>query len=68
MKIYKTDERFMDFCRFMFEENCAERWDHGMEPYKNAETYIEKNLNYLSDRYREQAKAEKPWHTSIYLK
>ena len=67
MEIYKTDERFMRFCRFMFEENCAERWDHGQKPYPNSEFYIEKNFDFLTNKYREQAKAEKPWQTSIYL-
>ena len=68
MKIYKTDKRFMQFCRFMFEENCAERWAHGIEPYADAEAYTEKNLTYLENRYREQDRTERAWSKSIYLR
>tara|TARA_R110002020_G_scaffold280872_2_gene496640 strand:+ start:449 stop:655 length:207 start_codon:yes stop_codon:yes gene_type:complete len=68
MEIYKTDERFMQFCRFMYDENCQERWHHGQEPYENATQYIDKNLNWLQNKYREQAKTERSWSSSIYLK
>ena len=43
MNIYKTDESFMRFCRFMYDENYEERWAHGQTPYATAEEYIEKN-------------------------
>lgn len=68
MEIWKTDENFMRFCRFMFEENCVERWGAGQEPYKDAEAYIEKNLDYLQNRYRQQARTERAWSKSIYLR
>jgi hypothetical protein len=66
MNIYKTDERFMQFCRLMYDENCRERWSHGQEPYPDATFYIEKNLNFLMDKYRDRAQTGKVWK-SIYL-
>ena len=68
MIIYKTDESFMRFCKFMYYENYEERWEHGQTPYATAEEYIEKNLEWLQDRYRKQAKrSDEGWAKSIYL-
>ena len=66
MKTYKTDERFMHFCRYMYDENCRERWNHGQEPYPDSDFYIEKNLNWLMDKYRDGAQKGNEWQTSIY--
>tara|TARA_B100000029_G_scaffold341630_1_gene333911 strand:- start:1377 stop:1586 length:210 start_codon:yes stop_codon:yes gene_type:complete len=68
MKIYKTDERFMRFCRFMYDENYEERLEHGQIPYATAEEYIEKNLDWLQNQYRIEAKrSDESWARSIYL-
>lgn len=68
MEIWKTDENFRRFCRFMFEENCIERWECGQTLYEDAESYTMKNLDYLENRYRQQAQTESEWSRSIYLR
>ena len=52
----------------MFEENCIERWECGQTLYEDAESYTMKNLDYLENRYRQQAQTESEWSRSIYLR
>jgi len=52
----------------MYYENYEERWEHGQTPYATAEEYIEKNLEWLQNRYRKEAKRnDESWARSIYL-
>ena len=42
---------FMSWCRLMFDENSHERWAHGQQPYKDLNTYVTKNEDWLNDQY-----------------
>ena len=48
-KIKKLD--FITWCKFMFDENTQERWDHGQQPYKDFNTYFSKNEDWLQNQY-----------------
>ena len=34
---------FDEYCRFMYDENCYERWHHGQQPYQSIDDYVMKN-------------------------
>jgi hypothetical protein len=53
MKIENEKEDFISWCRFMFEENCQERWSCGQQPYKSVNVYYNKNKVWLRNRYQE---------------
>ena len=52
MKIEKESAEFKQYCRMMYNENCLERIDFGQTPYKNLNTYLTKNYNFIVDRFK----------------
>ncbi len=44
-------DTFESYCRYMYDENCYERWHHGQKPYQNLEEYVEKNKKWLKERF-----------------
>tara|TARA_R100000329_G_scaffold150653_1_gene144135 strand:- start:4 stop:180 length:177 start_codon:yes stop_codon:yes gene_type:complete len=43
---------FESYCRYMYDENCYERWHHGQKPYNNQEEYVERNKEWLKKQYK----------------
>ncbi len=41
----------MQWCKELYDENCLERHSHGLEPYKNFETYYFKHHLWLDRKY-----------------
>ena len=52
MKMKKDNAEFNLYCRRMYNENCLERPKFGQEPYKNLNTYLTKNYDFIVDRYK----------------
>ena len=52
MKIEKENAEFKQYCQMMYAENCLERLDFGQIPYKNLNTYITKNYDFIVDRFK----------------
>ena len=50
---------FVDFVRYMYDENCAERWEHGDKPYPTAKAYLRKNRSFLEALYKQKKKEYK---------
>ena len=48
------NKAFMDFCRWLYDENCHERSEHGMKPYKHFEVYYFAHTNWLRKQYEER--------------
>ena len=48
-----ADRDFVRFCRYLYEENCYERFHHGQTPYTNFEIYFTKNEEWLQDKFKE---------------
>ena len=47
---------FVSFVRYMYDENCQERWAHGQKPYPTAKAYLRKNRNFLESLYKQKKK------------
>jgi hypothetical protein len=45
---------FQIFVRRMYYKNCRERRDNGQKPYFDWEEYLNKNENYLKQKYQEK--------------
>ena len=52
MKIEKETAEFKAYCQTMYSENCLERLQYGQEPYKNLNTYLTKNYDFIVDRFK----------------
>ncbi len=51
MKITLKNREFRNYCRQMYDSNCAERWEHGQHPYKTMEDYVATNEKWLVNKY-----------------
>jgi len=51
MQQSSNKESFMQWCKELYDENCLERQTHGLEPYKNFETYYFKHHLWLDRKY-----------------
>ena len=40
-------DKFIIWCRYMYDENCKERWEHGQKPYNQFEIYYTRNFKWL---------------------
>ena len=47
---------FVSFVRYMYDENCQERSEHGQKPYPTAKAYLRKNRNFLESLYKQKKK------------
>lgn len=47
---------FDEYCRFMYDENCYERWHHGQQPYQSIDDYVMKNKKWLQEQYQNEKK------------
>ena len=47
---------FTSFVRYMYDENCHERSEHGQKPYPTAKAYLRKNRNFLESLYKQKKK------------
>ena len=54
MKNEKEKTSFMNWCKFMFDENTNERWLNGQHPYKDFNTYYRKNQEFLENKYEKE--------------
>ena len=52
----KDTRSFLDFVRYMYSENCRERFEFGLKPYPTAKAYLRKNRNFLESLYKEKKK------------
>jgi hypothetical protein len=59
-------DNFQIFVRRMYYKNCAERRECGEQPYFEWQEYLEKNENYLKQRYEEQ-KNKKTEHSGTIV-
>ena len=48
------DPYFINFINTMFSENCLERFRYGEEEYPDAETYYNKNKEFLKREYNKR--------------
>ena len=48
------NKAFMDFCHWLYDENCYERSHHGMKPYKHFEVYYFTHGKWLRKQYEER--------------
>ena len=48
------NKAFMDFCKWLYDENCNERSHHGQEPYKHFEVYYFAHTKWLREQYEER--------------
>lgn len=48
-------DNFIIWCRYMYDENCKERWEHGQKPYKQFEIYYTRNFKWLKDKYKDES-------------
>ena len=47
-------EKFKNFCRFMYDENCIERSRSGLDIYKDFDIYYTSNFDYLKKEYNKR--------------
>ena len=48
------NKAFMDFCKWLYDENCHERREHGQRPYKHFEVYYMTHTKWLREQYEER--------------
>jgi len=48
------NKAFMDFCKWLYDENCHERREHGQRPYKHFEVYYFAHTRWLRTQYEER--------------
>ena len=48
----KDNAEFNSYCNMMYNENCLERPKFGQTPYKNLNTYLTKNNDFIVDRFK----------------
>ena len=48
----KDNAEFESYCQMMYSENCLERHEHGQKPYRNLESYLTKNYDFIVDRFK----------------
>ena len=53
-----SNKAFMDFCKWLYDENCHERSHHGQEPYKHFEVYYFVHTKWLRKQYEEREQAK----------
>ena len=58
MKMKKDDAEFNLYCQRMYNENCLERPKFGQTPYKNLDTYLTKNYDFIVDRFKKGKRPE----------
>ncbi len=60
MVVDGDNKAFMQFCRWLYDENCYERSHHGQKPYGSFNAYFTKNKAWLNEEYgrRERNKAD----------
>jgi len=56
MVLDSDNKAFMDFCRWLYDENCWERWEHGQKPYERFEVYYSSHTKWLRQQYEERNK------------
>lgn len=54
MVLDNSNKAFMDFCRWLYDENCHERSEHGQKPYKHFEVYYFAHTKWLRTQYEER--------------
>ena len=54
MVLNGDNKAFMDFCRWLYDENCHERREHGQRPYKHFEVYYFAHTRWLRTKYEER--------------
>ena len=54
MVLDNSNKAFMDFCRWLYDENCHERREHGQRPYKHFEVYYFAHTKWLKKQYEER--------------
>jgi len=47
-------EKFIYWCKRMYDDNCDERWEHGLKPYKHFEVYYFTHTRWLREQYEER--------------
>jgi hypothetical protein len=54
MVLDNSNKAFMDYCRWLYDENCHERSEHGQKPYKHFEVYYFAHTSWLRTKYEER--------------
>jgi hypothetical protein len=49
-----SNKAFMDYCHWLYNENCHERSEHGQKPYKHFEVYYFAHTRWLREQYEER--------------
>ena len=58
MKFTFKNREFKNYCRQMYDSNCAERWAHGQHPYKSLELYVTTNEELLLNKFNLRSRDE----------
>ena len=48
-------DKFIIWCRNMYDENCQERWEHGQKPYRQFEIYYTRHFKWLQKQYKDES-------------
>ena len=54
MVLEGDNKEFMYFCKWLYDENCHERSEHGQKPYKHFEVYYFTHTRWLKEQYEER--------------
>ena len=54
MVLDNSNKAFIDYCRWLYDENCTERSEHGQKPYKHFEVYYSAHTRWLRKKYEER--------------
>tara|TARA_Y100000361_G_scaffold152421_1_gene171866 strand:+ start:275 stop:445 length:171 start_codon:yes stop_codon:yes gene_type:complete len=49
---------YLNWCRRLYDSNCIERGQHGMDPYPSFENYYETNKDWLRREYNKNDRQE----------
>ena len=48
------EQKFKNWLTMMFNENCLEREEDGLPPYKSVEDYTTRNYNWLRTKFKKE--------------
>ena len=46
------EQSFITWVAYMYQENCAERFEHGQKEYPSAKAYLKKHRMWLEQEYK----------------
>lgn len=65
MEKIKNNDKFIEWCKRLYDENCLERHRHGLYPYESFEVYYNKHTEWLKNKYEDENRVS--YRSSLYL-